>query len=449
MKNKECLSFLLGCVVLLTLTGCGDSTSTVSSGSTIDSSSDETSNTDDDTSSDTSVENTDGTDTETSWIINNTTTSVYILDDDGVGVVEDVQSAENVTDDGIGYTYVLTNGIPKYETTMTDEMVEDLDNRPKAVTDFANGYTTVAAGDLVLFGQDIGYNSSTENCDDTGGAGYWPPGPGCPNQQSVEAYFVDTPIDLDESDVCETGLDSIGLMVNGVAIFNWGDGMSYGTNQWYNLAPEAEQYDVDICAGHAANGLYHHHQYTSCLAELLDDEGDQHSPIYGFAADGYPLYGPYESAGELAISGWKVRDYGASEAEGGCETEGERSCVLVDEYDLEAGVMEAEENGPDIGEEVTTLSSNIIAADDGYYYEDYYYAGEEVTGAVLDEHNGHDTGDGKGYHYHITLVEEVDGTLSPSFPYQMGPRFKGELPDNSFASCDTGSEVIMGGFPSR
>jgi len=449
MKNKECLSFLLGCVVLLTLTGCGDSTSTVSSGSTIDSSSDETSNTDDDTSSDTSVENTDGTDTETSWIINNTTTSVYILDDDGVGVVEDVQSAENVTDDGIGYTYVLTNGIPKYETIMTDEMVEDLDNRPKAVTDFANGYTTVAAGDLVLFGQDIGYNSSTENCDDTGGAGYWPPGPGCPNQQSVEAYFVDTPIDLDESDVCETGLDSIGLMVNGVAIFNWGDGMSYGTNQWYNLAPEAEQYDVDICAGHAANGLYHHHQYTSCLAELLDDEGDQHSPIYGFAADGYPLYGPYESAGELAISGWKVRDYGASEAEGGCETEGERSCVLVDEYDLEAGVMEAEENGPDIGEEVTTLSSNIIAADDGYYYEDYYYAGEEVTGAVLDEHNGHDTGDGKGYHYHITLVEEVDGTLSPSFPYQMGPRFKGELPDNSFASCDTSSEVIMGGFPSR
>jgi len=449
MKNKECFTFVLLLIVLLGLAGCGDSTSSESTSSVTDSSSNETSSTDDESSSNTSIEDTDDSDQESSWIINNTTRSTYILDDDEDGVLEDVQSAESVTDEGIEYTYVLTHGIPKYETTMTDEMVEDLDNRPKAVTDFANGYTTVAAGDFVLFGQDIGYNSSTENCDDTGGAGYWPPGPGCPTQQTVEAYFIETPTDLATSEVCETGLNSIGLMVNGVAIFNWGDGMSYGANQWYNLAPEAEQYDVDICGGHAANGLYHHHQYTSCLAELLDDQGDQHSPIYGFAADGYPLYGPYESAGELAISGWKVRDYGASESEGGCETEGERTCVLVDEYDLEAGVMEAEENGPDIGEEVTTLSSNIIAADDGYYYEDYYYAGEEVTGAVLDEHNGHDTGDGKGYHYHITLVEEVDGTLSPSFPYQMGPRFKGELPDNSFASCDTSSEIIMGGFPSR
>ena len=449
MKNKECFTIVLWLVVLLGLVGCGDSTSSESTSSVSDSSNNETSSTDDESSNNTSIEDTDDSDQESSWIINNTTRSTYILNDDEDGVLEDVQSAENITDEGVEYTYVLTNGIPKYETTMTDEMVEDLDSRPKVETDFANGYTTVAAGDLVLFGQDIGYNSSTENCNDTGGAGYWPPGPGCPTQQTVEAYFIETPTDLETSEVCETGLNSIGLMVNGVAIFNWGDGMSYGANQWYNLAPEAEQYDVDICAGHAANGLYHHHQYTSCLAELLDDQGDQHSPIYGFAADGYPLYGPYESAGELAISGWKVRDYGASESEGGCETEGERTCVLIDEYDLEAGVMEAEENGPDIGEEVTTLSSNIIAADDGYYYEDYYYAGEEVIGAVLDEHNGHDTGDGKGYHYHITLVEEVDGTLSPSFPYQMGPRFKGELPDNSFASCDTSSEAIMGGFPSR
>ncbi|WP_417698552.1 YHYH protein [Psychromonas sp.] len=441
MKNKECLNLLFSGFLLLVIGGCGDSSSETS-----DLISDEVSEVDD-------VEETTDEDTEedqdSNWIINNINTSTYILDDNGDGVVEDVQSAETVTDRGIEYTYVLTNGIPKYDMTMTDKMVENLDDRPKAETDFVDGYTTVAAGDLVLFGQDIGYNSSSENCDDTGGAGYWPPGPGCPYQQSVEAYFIDTPTDLDDSEVCETGLNSIGLMVNGVAIFNWGDGMTYSTNQWYNLAPEAEQYDVDICAGHAANGLYHHHQYTSCLAELVGDEGDQHSPIYGFAADGYPLYGPYESAGELAVSGWKVRDYGASEAEGGCDTEGQRTCVLVDEYDLDAGVTEVEENGPDIGEDVTTLSDNVIAADNGYYYEDYYYADEEVTGAVLDEHNGHDTGDGKGYHYHITLTEDDDGTLSPSFPYQMGPRFKGELPDNSFATCDTSTDTVVGGFPAR
>ena len=455
MKNKDRLIPFLTVLLLLNLVGCGDSSSSDTSSTSTVSSTDEVSSTDDeditdeDSSDEDSSEDSSDDEEDTHWIINNTTTSTYILDDDGEGVVEDVQSAESVTEDSVEYTYVLTNGIPKYDMTMTDEMVEALDDRPKAATDFVDGYTTVAAGDIVLFGQDIGYNSSTENCDDTGGAGYWPPGPGCPYEQTVEAYFVETPTDLDESEVCETGLNSIGLMVNGVAIFNWGDGMSYGASQWYNLAPEAEQYDVDICGGHAASGLYHHHQYTSCLAALLDDEGDQHSPIYGFAADGYPLYGPYESAGELAVSGWKIRDYGASEAEGGCDTEGERTCVLVDEYDLDAGVTDADENGPDIGEDVTTLSDNVIAADDGYYYEDYYYADEEVVGAVLDEHNGHDTGDGKGYHYHITLTEDDDGTLSPSFPYQMGPRFKGDLPDNSFASCDSSSDTVVGGFPSR
>ncbi|WP_268892977.1 hypothetical protein [Psychromonas sp. L1A2] len=40
--------------------------------------------------------------------------------------------------------------------------------------------------------------------------------------------------------------------------------MSLGTDQWYTLAPIAEQYDVDMCGGHAENGTYHHHFYTSC-----------------------------------------------------------------------------------------------------------------------------------------------------------------------------------------
>lgn len=378
------------------------------------------------------------------WIINNTTTSTYIT-----SVIENVQSAETVTVDSVEYTYVKATGIPKYDVTITQDMVDELNARPRAVSaDFTDGVTTAVAGDIVEFGEDIGYNSSTENCTSTGGDGYWPPGPGCPIEQTVEAYFVDEPTDLAEDDICETGLGTVGLMVNGTAIFNWGDGMSYGTNQWYNLAPFAEQYDVDICGGHAANGEYHHHFYTSCLASLLEDDGDEHSPIYGFAADGYPLYGPYESSNQLAVSGWKMRDYGAEESEGGCDSEGERTCVLVDQYDISQGVVDADSNGPDIGENVDTLSSNSIAATGGYYFEDYYYAQATVTGAVLDEHNGHDTGDGKGYHYHITLTEEAD-KLTPSFPFQIGPRFKGEIPDNSFGSCssDVGGGPLDGGPP--
>ena len=203
--------------------------------------------------------------------------------------------------------------------------------------------------------------------------------------------------------------------------------------------------DVDICEGHAAQGEYHHHFYTSCLANLLGDNGNEHSPIYGFAADGYPLYGPYESENSLALSGWKVRSYGASESEGGCNTPGERSCVLIDEYDVSKGVEQVT-SGPNVGEVVSTLSGNELEAFEGYYYEDYYYAQALLTGEQLDEHNGHDTGDGKGYHYHITLTQSKEGKLMPAFPYTIGPKFKGELADNSVAQCG-GALPPGGGMP--
>ena len=370
---------------------------------------------------------------ESAWIINNTTTSTFMDN-----VIEDVQSAETVIVDNVEYTNVKATGIPKYDVIITQTVIDNLNSRPRAVSnDFTDGVTTAVAGDLVEFGADIGYNSSAENCPETGGDGYWPPGPGCPTVQTVDAFFTSEPTDLAEDEICETGLGTIGLMVNGAALFNWGDGMSFGANEWYNLAPIAEQYDVGICGGHAASGEYHHHFYTSCLATLLEDDGDDHSPIYGFAADGYPLYGPYEANTQLAVSGWEMRDYGATEAEGGCDSDGERTCLLVDQYDISKGVVDATTDGPTIGESVDTLSGNVIPATDGYYLEDYYYAQSAVTGAKLDEHNGHDTNDGKGYHYHMTLTED-EGVLSPSFPFHIGPRFKGELPENSFGSCDSG-----------
>ena len=367
------------------------------------------------------------------FIINTSSTTDFITDSNGNPVLEDVQTAEFVTQNSVDYMYVEATGIPKYDVVMTQEMIDELNSRPKANDDFPSGSTIAKAGQQVTFGQDIGYNSSNLNCNDTGGNGYWPPGPACPTDQEKQNYFPTEP--QENSGECETGLGAVGLMVNGTSIYNWGDGMSYGNNVWYQLAPIAEQYDVDVCGGHAtASGDYHHHFYTSCLADLLGDDGKGHSPLYGFAADGYPVYGPYEADGTLAVSGWVARDYGASETEGGCNTPGERTCTLVDQYDLSKGVESAEQ-GPDIGQAVTSASGNPFTADDGFYYEDYYYAGATATGAQLDQHNGHDNNDGRGYHYHITL-EMVNGDLTPSFPFTVGPNYKGELPSNTFARCE-------------
>lgn len=379
------------------------------------------------------------------WIINTSERSRQIFESESsnTGVLEDVQLVEELTVDSVSYVYVEATGIPNYDIEMTQTMVDELNNRPKASSDFGAGVTSANAGDTVEFGQDIGYNSSTENCGSTGGSGYWPPGPGCPIDVGKAEYFALSP--LPATTACATGLGTTGLMVNGTSIFNWGDGMSYGNNVWYTLAPVAEQYDVDICGGHAAQGEYHHHFYTSCLADLVGDDGTTHSPIYGYAADGYPVYGPWESADTLALSGWKARDYGAALAEGGCNTPGERTCTLVNEYDVSQGVDTSVGQGPDIGQTVTTLSGNTLSADDGYYYEDYYYAQATATDEQLDQHNGHDNDDGRGYHYHITLVDDGGGKLTPAFPYTIGPSFYGVLPDNAATSC--GGVAAGGGAP--
>lgn len=380
------------------------------------------------------------------WIINDTdAVSTNITDaSTGEGILVDVQSVTEETFNGATYTVVTTQGIPEYDVTITQDIVETLNARPKASSDFTDGASTAVAGVVVEFGADIGYISTGDNCDTTGGYGYWPKGPACPQADEREVYFPTEPTPTNE--VCENGLGKVGLMVNGTSIYNWGDGMSYAQDgTWLNLAPVAEQYDVDVCGGHSANGDYHHHFYTSCLATLLGDDGDGHSPIYGYAADGYPIYGPWESDGVLAVSAWTTRDYSSSTTETGCD-DGTRSCTMVDAYDVSLGT-ETATDGPAFDETVSTLSGNELTAINGYYYDDYYWDSEltALGGEYLDQYNAHSDND-RGYHYHITLSDDGDGKYSPAFPYVIGLRFAGELEDNAVASCDSG-DTMMGPPP--
>lgn len=378
----------------------------------------------------------DTVDVTQNWVLNTTSersSNIFESSTSASGVLYDVQSVQAVTIDNVDYVEIQASGIPKYDVEITQDILDELDARPRQNNDFVSGSTTATLGSTVEFGEDIGYDSSNDNCNDTGGFGYWPPGPGCPTDQARTEYL---PADPEPSDqACSTYLNTSGLFVNGASIFGWGDGASYNDEEiFYNLAAKMEIYDLDICGGHAADGEYHAHSYNNCIADLVGDDGSGHSPIIGYAADGYPVYGPWEDDGVLAISGWVTRDYGASADEGGCDTPGERTCVLVDEYDVSQGVTTASSPGPDIGEDVTTLSRNTISADNGVYYQDYYFAQREATGAQLDEHNGHDNNDGRGYHYHVTL-EEISGEYASSFPGTIGPTLYGEVPDNGLQQC--------------
>jgi hypothetical protein len=82
----------------------------------------------------------------------------------------------------------------------------------------------------------------------------------------------------------------IGVACNGVIFFNPFDADSV----------EAI-WRLDRCCGHPSPGFeYHYHKYPVCVKSPWADDGTAHSPLLGFAFDGFPIYGPYEAAGELA-----------------------------------------------------------------------------------------------------------------------------------------------------
>ena len=364
------------------------------------------------------------------WRLNTTERSTNIQSG-GQGVLVNVQSVMTTVENNQEFTSFTATGIPDYAVTMTQADIDTLNNRPNAATDFRTrtGRTSAQVGDVVEFGEDIGY-ARAPGCD----LGYWPPGPECPSNQNVSSKIPTEPEPAVNH--CSTGLNSIGVMLNGTAIFNWDDGSSYNNqNIWNNLAPKFEIHDVDLCLGHAQQqGNYHHHMFSSCLQEMMGDDGTGHSPIYGFAADGYPIYGPYHAANELAKPAWVMRDYNDANSPSGCGVAGARNCQLVDQYDLSKGTT-AVASGPTTSETVTSMSGNPIDASEGIYFEDYYYDAALTAqgGAYLDEHNGH-SHDNLGYHYHIT-VEDDNGTLNAVFPYQAGPTFYGVVPDGGIANC--------------
>jgi hypothetical protein len=82
----------------------------------------------------------------------------------------------------------------------------------------------------------------------------------------------------------------IGVAVNGVVFFNPFDAGQMDASSL-----------MDRCCGHPNPfGQYHYHKYPICLNSPWSDEGNAHSPLIGWAFDGFPIYGPYEAANVMA-----------------------------------------------------------------------------------------------------------------------------------------------------
>ncbi|MBX7155855.1 MAG: YHYH protein [Candidatus Kapaibacterium sp.] len=228
-----------------------------------------------------------------------------------------------------------------------------------------------------------------------------------------------------------TTMGNIGIFINGVALFDYRDGVSWQTSTnslkggplmgqgdlvWNRDAVVAERKGFDCAKGHPAMGNYHHHQnpsafkldknVVSTVCDLYDADGlylldsTKHSALIGFAYDGFPIYGAY---------GYKNAD-----GTGGIvrikSSYRLRNITVRTHYADGTDVLD----GPPVN---TTYPL-------GYFREDYEYVAPTAPD-YLDEHNGRFCVTPEypnGIYCYFTTVDEQ---WNSTFPYVVGPTFYG------------------------
>ena len=185
--------------------------------------------------------------------------------------------------------------------------------------------------------------------------------------------------------------------------------MSYNNlDIWHQNAIVVEAASFDSCLGHPAPmGRYHHHQNPRCLYTA---GASSHSPLLGYAFDGYPIYGPYAYANTDGTGGIvRIRT-------------SYRLRNITQRTTLPDGtVLSPSQYGPPV-------SSTYPL---GYYVEDFEY----VAGlGDLDTYNGRTTVTpeypASTYAYFVT----IDAAGASAYPYALGPRYYGVVATDNLTS---------------
>ena len=227
---------------------------------------------------------------------------------------------------------------------------------------------------------------------------------GNPNQAENQNFcYKITRNPQESSNPQETGMGHIGVWSNGVSIFNAKDAFSYNNQGvWNQDALVFEGSSFDECLGHPApNGEYHNHINPTCLYDDLDDQN--HSPIIGYAFDGFPVYGAFAYS--------NVDGTGAIKR---METSYQLRSI-TQRHSLPDGTnLNSNQYGPNVSSQFPL----------GSYLEDYEYV--EGSGD-LNEFNGHfcitpDYPNGV-FAYFVTIDEVGDAV----YPYTIGPSYYGTV----------------------
>ena len=119
-----------------------------------------------------------------------------------------------------------------------------------------------------------------------------------PNRIRVQQFHFRLPLEPKQApSMTRVPMGPIGMALNGVVFFNPFEAGGMNAIEGYN------EVWLDSCCGHPEQrGVYHYHKYPSCVKSPFADDGRRHSPILGFAFDGFPVHGPFEETGLMAMN---------------------------------------------------------------------------------------------------------------------------------------------------
>ncbi|MFM7206205.1 MAG: YHYH protein [Planctomycetaceae bacterium] len=122
------------------------------------------------------------------------------------------------------------------------------------------------------------------------------PNSGNPNTIRVQEFTFRLPLEPRKAaEITRLPMGPIGVAINGVVFFNPFEQGGMNAVEGYS------EVWLDSCCGHPQEtGVYHYHKYPTCVKSPFVDDGKRHSPVIGFAFDGFPIHGPYESEGVMA-----------------------------------------------------------------------------------------------------------------------------------------------------
>jgi hypothetical protein len=357
---------------------------------------------------------------------------------------------------------VLTLSLWTVQAQLNPAITSWLQNTTETGSYYMQGNSTTIDNGILVNCQKVEYSDDFVYVTATGIPAY-PTGPfldGNPSLASNQSGIYKLPLSpsLNTGTAIATNGGNIGLFINGVALFDYRDGVGWNPNtnalcggpgnppcpggpmaatDWTRDAVPAERAGFDCSKGHPAMGNYHHHQnpsafkldleVVSTICNLYDADGlyaiseTEHSPLIGFAYDGFPIYGAY---------GYKNAD-----GTGGI-TRIKSSYQL---RNITTRTTAPDGSSVDVGPPVN--ATYFL----GYFREDYEYIAPTADQQdYLDEHNGRfcvTPAYPEGTYAYFATVDE---DWRSAYPYVVGPTFAGGATNRKVNSVNETTTVYEG-----